>query len=488
MKKSKLTEIAAAGSTGAGSIAAVPGGGTANIRRRDIRAGDREWHRDAVNNRDSKGKHLELSPEARKKLEDLKNKKKKKKGLRGFIADKTKRLFRISEAFEMTDVVSRLKGAEDMGHAGGTITYGVEDDDGNIMKVTVAAEQAEEFEARLSQELAEILDYNKNAMSIDGVDSNRETSKSQSKNISMAELLFNLRREYDIIDVEFPTIPVDGIYNADKVSYKTPETGDPDFASEEGAGDDMDDGMGMGDAPGAEGGEEDDMGLDDSALDDELSDDESEDFPDVGIEDETSEQSVLSKVIDMMKADAEAKIAQANAEAEKAKAAQAEYQAKAATATVQQQEELMRMEAKMEEQKKKEKEAKKLADLAKFRVSQTSESSTFPLLGSLLREYDEYDTVQTLNRQRIMLRQKFRPDPTDSVEDAARKKEDMRDAMRELEARVRRARRKESAEKDDKNRNKLDDRADQDDRALPSTQSQPTTAQRVQALRAQTAR
>lgn len=434
----RLKEAAAGGSTGAGSIA-VRHDNSRSTHRHDKKYGDREWHRPDARKEVEKG---QLSDAARENLKAAKEKLAKKKSLKGFIADKAKKLLRISEAADMDDVLSKLRSAN-QSSTENTVSYGIEDDEGNTMRVTVRADQAADFEKRISEELADIVNLNKSGM---------QQFKETKKDVSMAEILYRLKDEFDIVDVAFPTIPTDGIYNADKVSYGAPDSADTALDDVKGGeGDDMGDEFDDLDMEPSD--VDSDLDGDDTELDDldTMDDDISTDLED--IDTGSNEKDMMSKILDMLKADAEAKIAQANAEAEKAKALQAEYTARATNATVQQQEELMRMEAQMNAQKEKEKEAKKIADLAKFRAQSSKVAESLAFAGSLLREYDEYDTVQTLSRQMALLRQKFASKPGDSPEVIRKKRMDMTDARRELMIRMNRVRRNDNFNKDQDKQN-----------------------------------
>jgi hypothetical protein len=139
----------------------------------------------------------------------------------------------------------------------------------------------------------------------------------------------------------------------------------------------------------------------------------------------TSPETLLQNVLNMLTAQANASIAQANAEAEKARALQAEYTAKATEAGVSQQEELMRMELAKEEGKRKEKEAKRLADLARFRVSAAADlatpstPNTFESFSIGLRQLDEIEmfaTPQSIARERASIMMQYQIDPNDDDE------------------------------------------------------------------------
>ncbi|QDJ96503.1 hypothetical protein Xoosp13_317 [Xanthomonas phage Xoo-sp13] len=356
---------------------------------------------------------------------------------------------RVNEAFDMQDVLSRLSGIEGKSvEARNHTTYGVEDSEGNVMKVTVRKDQAEEFEATLGHELADM-----EAFSATGT---------EGKEISMAELLYRLKDRFDIIDVEFPKIPTDVVYNADKAT-KSADIGqsndvvDDSQANGDAAG-------GMGNDPIAAGGEDDefgpvasgnapiDMNPDGSeeggeeggdplaaggadlggAPEDDLSAD-ADGVEDFAEPEASSSDSILDKVLSMFKAQAAAQQAQAEAEAERYRAQQAEFSARAAVASSKEQEELASMELAMEKQKDTEKQAKKLADIAKFRVSQASG----------IREGEEGETVAMVRRQMAQLPAKWAILPTDDVDTRNYKNAQKQNQMRELQARMRTARTRE---------------------------------------------
>jgi hypothetical protein len=348
----------------------------------------------------------------------------------------------ITESVNYNDALSKLKGLEMRNFdVNDSTSYGIEDDDGNIMKVTVKKEQAEEFEEFLAQTLAD-----KEKFNMDGY---------SGKDISMAELLYMLKSKFELVDVKFPKIPDNAIYNADKISYNEPNDlsagneMNPDMGGED-MGDMGEEGMPLGELPeeGEEGmggeGEEIDMKdlADAEAGEEGLSDDESvEDFEEMGEED-NSPESLLKSVMSMLKADAEAKKAQAEAEAEKARAKQAEYTALATKHTISQQEQLMRLKAETEAQKKREKEAKEIADLAKTKAYSSyglGESFESPL-SQVILELDEYETEGTIRKQIALLRQKYAPNPNDPPEVKDYKRKMIGQSMRELQAKLQQAR------------------------------------------------
>lgn len=382
---------------------------------------------------------------------------------------------KISEAFDLQDVLSRLRGIEGKKlEPRDHVTYGVEDDEGNVMKITVRKDQAAEFEAILGQELADI-----EAFSVSG---------KEGKNVSMAELLYNLKDKFDIIDVEFPKIPTDVVYNADKATVQTgPDippaqdqvdgTGGP--GGDLGVGDEMGD---LGDEGGlppvatgnepidlndVEGGEDlGDLGGQPPAageLGDELETDAE------GVEafaEPENEGSILDKVLDMLKAQADAQKAQAEAEAEKYRADQAEYSARAASATIAQQEELARMEADMERQKNRDKEAKKLADIAKYRVQQASG------IAAGVNEAEELETVQSVRRLLALAAVKFAVQPEDSPETRQFKNAQKTEYIRELQSRLRSAKNREMYNADVAKREKMQQNQQRQQGQQPNQQQQ----------------
>jgi hypothetical protein len=220
--------------------------------------------------------------------------------------------------FDMADVISKLDAAEKKDKAGkDTVTFGLEDDDGKIVRVSVRADQAENFESALGQMLS-------------GNDKNEDNQNSQ---MEIAEVLFKLKDQFDIIDVDWGQIPED----------------------EE---------------------QEQTVNVDDEEIDREPKDDKQETENQDMSGADTGAQSALIAVIDMLKADAEAKKAEAEAREAEARAKEAEYAAKAAEAKVRQEEEILDMETAEKEKREKEKEAKMLAKLAKHRHEKAKEAES----------------------------------------------------------------------------------------------------------------
>ena len=90
--------------------------------------------------------------------------------------------------YDEQDVISKLKDAEKQAeHRDNTTGFVLEDEEGGIVKVYVKNEEAQNFETSLA------------AMMNDSANSDAE----------IAEILFELRKKFTIVDVEWPTIEED---------------------------------------------------------------------------------------------------------------------------------------------------------------------------------------------------------------------------------------------------------------------------------------
>ena len=212
--------------------------------------------------------------------------------------------------FNPDDVISKLKASERKSKLDkDTVAFGMEDEDGSIVKVYVRADQAKDFEQAIQHALAQ-----------EDEDENEKNSSSE-----IAAVLFNMRKKFDIVDVEWPEVQED-------------EEEDMTVGGE--------------DAAAAE----------DMAATDQLPTEE----PPVDTSEEKA-ASALDAVIDMMKKDAEARAAEAQARTKEAEAKIADTTARQAEAKVKQEEEVLDMEAYYDNKGEKEKEAKRLAKLAKWK-------------------------------------------------------------------------------------------------------------------------
>jgi len=231
--------------------------------------------------------------------------------------------------FDAASVLSKIDNAEQKARANGdTTAFGLEDEDGQIVKVYVKSDQAEDFEQALAVALA-------------GEDENDDDENSSTE---IAEVIFKLKDRFEIIDVDWNTFEGDEDEEQEVVG---------DEEGGESAGDeDLDvDGESGVEPNGDEAGGDLEAGADDAEMD--ASEDDA--------------KSALQSVIDVMKADAEAKEAEAKAKEAEAKAKEAEYASQSASAKVQQEEQILDMETHNKAKADKQKEAKQLAQLAKYK-------------------------------------------------------------------------------------------------------------------------
>jgi len=403
----KIDETAAAGSTGAGSIAVAPSRSLDGAQSR-------------MSLKDFMGKFY--------------------KGVKNAYAPKdvskmfTSSINKIDESanfeYQLDNATSTFKAAQgESGHEmSDTIAYGVQDDDGNIMVITIPIEQSEDLERTVAQTLADVMQYKK-------------TGRGENK--SLAELLYDLKDNFNIIDAQFPTIPKDAVYNADEITSSLPENdsmgddedmGDDDFGSEGDMGDEETDNM----DPSIDGGDD----MEDGDGDDDDFDPDDEDMGDDFGDGEEDKESLLVSVLGMLKSQNEKETAQANAEIEKAKAVQAKAALTSSKMEMEAQEDMVAAQAEMDAEKEKEKRAKELANIAKFNYKKKKGlgegfSNTFK---SIVMEIDPNDTVATVRKQMQVVPLKYAIDPGDSEETKSLKNKEKQLAMRELQIKLRAAR------------------------------------------------
>ncbi len=430
MKINNINETATAGSVGAGSIA-VNMSQFSNIKT--ITRLDNSS--DKQPNTSSTIFTLDLAKKINEYNKGKIKKKKKKKNLLQHLRDI------ISENYDNADVVSRLK-ALDINNTDSknpVISYGIEDDKGNIMRVTVRSDQAKEFEKAIAQELE--------------INKNNTDNGTSIKQMSLPELLYNLRNEFELVDVEFPKIPQDAIYNADEIStngeFPVPPVNDKNEFTDNNLDNETFSEI-ENSEPSADSSKSETMSTGDE---DKPNENDLESVEDFSKEDNT-EISLINSVLGMMKADAEAKRAQADAEAEKSREKQAELTAAAANKELYNQEELAKMELAADEQKEKKKEAKKLADIAKYNVQSKLGSSTFResyldnVIGTLMMEDESSDTINDLNSQRSNINNKFQILPNDDSIAKAFKSKQRAAALKELDAKLEMAKNKQTYDRE----------------------------------------
>jgi hypothetical protein len=224
-----------------------------------------------------------------------------------------------NDGFDTTSVLSKLKNLENKESVDyrDTVTFGLVDTNGGIIKVTVPRDQSAGFEQDLHHFLGEY----------------RESDPTP----EIAEVLFKLKNNYNIINVEWP----DSIEDAEESSeYQPNKHGDDNEDTEFPPDDDELD-------PSAAPLSTDSLSTD-SASTDKVTD-------------------LLTQVIDMMKADADARKSEAQAREAEAKTHQANSARQQAMARVKQEEQFLDMDSYQKNQKDKDKEAKRLAQLAKWK-------------------------------------------------------------------------------------------------------------------------
>lgn len=444
----KLKETAAGGSTGAGAIANTPSNRLGGMQTRmSLKKYMLDFY-GRVTNRNKFGR-----------VEDH---------LKGSIS-------KISESaaypYQLDDATSRMKSMQRSGMQqtgkhddADSISYGVEDDMGNLMLVTVPLEQGEELERRVAQALADVLDYKKTG---------------QGENKTLAELLYELKDEFTIIDAQFPTIPKDAVYNADEISLPEDNGNQGQDFPEETTGDEMGD---------EEGEMDDNEGTGDEEFPDDMEGDQDPEDEDIGddFDEETEDkESLLTSVLSMLKTQNEKEIAQAKAEEEKAKERQAELALKASKKELESQEEMVAAQAEMEAEKDKEKRAKEMAELAKFNYKKKKGMSEgfSPMFKSTLLELDSEETTRSIRQQMTILPSKYQPEPGDTPEQVRHKRRQQQFAMRELRTQLRAAQNRENYEQRMQrqgNEDELDDQGEEPTSQNRQQQQTRTNDQRQQ--------
>ena len=205
--------------------------------------------------------------------------------------------------------------------------FGLEDDEGKIVKVYVDKEEASKFEDALAQLLADN----------DTVFADEDEPKTETE---IAEILYKLKDDFNIRDVEWGTIQGD-------------EEEEFDVGGEEGLEGEGEEGL------------EGEGELGDEDLEGE--DLEGEGLEGEGVADEENAMTALQSVIQMMQADSDARKAEALARQSEAEAVIAKNAAAAAQAQVDKQEDLLDMQTAEKAEKAARKEAETLAKLAKYK-------------------------------------------------------------------------------------------------------------------------
>lgn len=261
-----------------------------------------------------------------------------------FKIHKPKKRKKLKETFDYGDfdaanVLSKLDASEKKSkYQQDTVTFGLEDERGNVVRVIVDGNQAKQFEVTLAKMLGDQFG--------DTIENYNGTPAKE-----IAEILFQLKHQFNIIDVKWGELPVDEEEEPkeDEMQAQDQELGDEENPEDLSSDEDGQDVENM------------DVG---GEMDSPTS------SPD--------ESSLLQKVIDMMKTDAEARKAEAQARETEAKATISKFSSDAAMAKVKQEEDILDMEAYYKDKQQQDKEAKTLAKLAKYKhdVSNDSGSSS----------------------------------------------------------------------------------------------------------------
>jgi len=229
--------------------------------------------------------------------------------------------------FDQTEVIAKLKSLEkkDKIDRQNATTFGLEDDKGNIVRVTVQADQADEFENALGAYLA-------------------AEEEHEDRTPEVAEVLFRLRDRFSILDVAWPDVEEDA-----EESQAVADQGQP------------------GVDPNAPPGEQPpvDMGADAGM-----------ETPAAGGETEVT--SLLTQVIDMMRADADARKAEAVARQKEAETKGFQAGERGSVARVKQEEENMDMEEYYKKKQEEKKESKQLAKLAQWKRETAGDQNAIP--------------------------------------------------------------------------------------------------------------
>lgn len=277
--------------------------------------------------------------------------------------------------FDPADVLSKLRDAEKQTDTEeDTVPFGLEDEDGNVIKVYVRAEQADEFESALGSMLAGEDDEGNDDDEIDGME--------------IAEVLFQLKDKFDIVDVKWPEI--EGDEEEEQEMGGAPGGGAPAPGAEAGAGGEGGGELGLEGPPGGEEGMEGEGEGEDMDLEGEG---EGEGEDEMDMEAEGGAESTLQQVIDMMKKDAEARAAEAEAKAAEARAREAEANANAAASKVKQEEQVMDAEAYEKDKKAEKDEVESLSKIARMKHDQATQREA-----GLAAEEDEEEII----RQRML--------------------------------------------------------------------------------------
>lgn len=313
-----VNEDAAAGSTGAASVATVntPLKGGMIRRQRNV----------VANIPIIRYKNKVVSKPQKRKLTEMSS-----TSFSAFLKESAD----AEDKFDSVDVISKLANntkISDKLDGDQLAVFGLEDGDGGITKVYVPAESGKEFEQALGDAL-------------------RHTKENGQTEI--AALLFDLKDKFSIIDVKWPEVQedeeqVDSTGGTNAVAPIDPNAVDPNAVAP----------VDPNAVPAATG----DVS--------EMPPGGAADGADMGISSEVNPSDILTQILDMMKADAAARKAEANAK-------EADAAARVAATKIQGEESTLDAEAYFKARKEEKKEADRLKMLARYR-QETQQSSQSP--------------------------------------------------------------------------------------------------------------
>jgi len=229
-----------------------------------------------------------------------------------------KRMMEAEDSANISDVFSKMKTAKKSSQTHkSAVKFGMEDELGNIIKVYVAKDQADDFEKALSQELHD----------------------EKKHKLDVSEILFKLKDDFNIVDVEWPPLGED-----EEVTTTEPS---PETSGTEDSGGDL---SMSSDSESEDSGDKEDITAD-NQMSDEVSD----------------MKSTLQVIISMLKADADAKKSEAEARKAEAEKEISKYAAQAAESKLKAEEEILDMEEFYRDQERRERESRRLGKLAKYR-------------------------------------------------------------------------------------------------------------------------
>lgn len=361
-KKDKLSEDAAAGSTGAGAIAGMRGRMFTAIRE-VVQKRNKVANIPVI-----KYKNPEVNLNVR-----TKGIAEKKQTFGNFLAEDA------TSGFDSVDVISKLsKNADVADELDGDdmAVFGMESDDGAITKVYIPREQAKDFERALG----------------DALKNTKETHEQE-----IAGILYDLKDRFKIIDVKWPTVQEDEEQGVGGSATNPP-------AGELGANTGTDPAGGLGDpaAPGDPAALGADPALDPQGV--------PLDPNAPPAEPPVDQNAVITQILDMLRADAEARKAESDAKAAAAKADEAESAGKVAAIKLQGEEGVLDAEAFFKGKKDEKKESDRIKMLAKFRQeTKMSQDSALPagpstevVGGDEEKGNDEDEEQVTMTRRQLL--------------------------------------------------------------------------------------